>query len=330
MFYFNFFILNLLVDNSYPMKRVNLRTRENELPSKRNGHSSFIYKGNIYTFGGQNDQVFNDFFRISLENFNVEPVPYGEQLIKRDGHFFFEYNDDFYIYGGFDGRKEYPSLFKNFEKLVIENEPTERCYFSAVIHKDTLYIYGGESPKGCLNDFHAFDLVKMKWNSLGEYKYRACHSACIVNNKMYMYGGYYQGNWLNTMEEYNISTGKWCTIEIHGELPRLGGYSCCSLNNQIYIFGGYDGSKLQNTLYMYDPMIFQFKSVMKNPNIPGRCDQTMMEYRDKIYVLGGDTTKYVELLEIDLKIHAPFKISEFPTDCIINFKVHKRKRDDIQ
>lgn len=311
------------------MKKINLKTKENELPLKRNGHASFVYKGCIYIFGGQSDVVFSDFLKISLETFEIEKVEYSKPELKRDGHCFFEYKDEFYLYGGFDGKSEYPFVYKNFEKLNLENEPTARCYFSSVVHQDSLYIYGGESPRGCLRDLHKLDLKERKWTNLGDYKFRACHSACVVNNKMYVYGGYYHGNWLHTIEEFDFHSKKWSTIDIK-ETPRLGGYSMVSYNNKVYIYGGYNGDKLQNSLYSFDPFINQFTKVKfeHNSEYPGRCDQTMVEYRNKFYILGGDNSKYLELLELDLKINNPFPISPFLTDCIIFTKSNKRKRGE--
>lgn len=319
------------------MQKISLRAKNNEHPSNRLGAASFVYKGYIYCFGGQNskiDKTYGDLWKISLETFEVEKINYGTVKLKRDGHCFYEYNGDFYLFGGYDGEIENSDMYKNFQKLELEVVPSPRCYFASVLYNDSIYVYGGESDNGVLNDLWKFDLKKKEWLNLGQYNHRACHSACVVNDKMYVYGGFYDKLWFNTVDEYNFKTGKWKPFLRNPKLPILGGYSMISFNHKIFIFEGYNGNNLTGNLLCICPFTQNFRGgKIKDYGLKGGCDKSIVEYRRKFYIIGGETDQTLELYEFDSKNQPPLKISSNYFDCIIftendEFKNGKRKREE--
>lgn len=87
--------------------------------------------------------------------------------------------------------------------LLIDTSPSPRDSHVAVVHSDTMYIYGG-SAGAPLSDYHMLNLEAKSWTSIdqdnrehgvsAEPGFRFCHTGVVYRDAMYVFGGAYGNN----------------------------------------------------------------------------------------------------------------------------------------
>lgn len=114
---------------------------KNLAPEKRYIHSSFVYKTNLFIFGGMSEsRPLKDFWR-----FNFETLMWNEILISdylhNVNHLQFLFQDTLYFVSG-TKLISYHIGLSEFKEEIVDDLPLIHNS-SSVFHKGSLYIYGG-------------------------------------------------------------------------------------------------------------------------------------------------------------------------------------------
>lgn len=153
-----------------------IKTSEDHAPEKRFVHTSFLWDGKMYIYGGfDTQQHFGDMFYYDLNLLHWNKI-------------------------------EYKSI----------DIPSSRRSTSSIVHHDTAYIFGGFDGVNFLNDLWSFDLHNDKWKKIelqSNVMERRFHSCALIEdyNQFYVFGGFnysVQGHILGDMIQFNINTSK--------------------------------------------------------------------------------------------------------------------------
>jgi hypothetical protein len=123
-------------------------------PCQRSLHSSALMKDNIYIFGGYDGTSrVNDFYSFDCNSRSWSIVIHlsGQPPSPRDRHISVVHEDTFYVFGGFDGRSRvndlhgYDTACRMWRPIiaVAGNPPSARHSHAAVVHHDSMYVFGG-------------------------------------------------------------------------------------------------------------------------------------------------------------------------------------------
>ena len=134
-----------------------------------------------------------------------------------------------YVFGGHDGTRHLNDVhvfdFNLSVWSVLSCEgiaPTARDSHVAVIHKESMYVFGGSTGTS-MNDFHELRLDTCKWSAVnvtqavrknssasaaGEREFtpghRFCHAGCVDKESMFVFGGYDGTHRLNDFWEFKF------------------------------------------------------------------------------------------------------------------------------
>lgn len=189
--------------------------------------------------------------------------------------------------------------------------PSPRYSHSAVVHQNSMIIFGGFSNLMNKNDVfqYRFDLEQWTpWLHIqGELpNARAAHSAFIYDNKMWIFAGYDGKNKLNDMWNLSLEPNqqKWVKVPQNGDQPPGCFNSACDIvDDHLYGFSGQAGANITNHLVSFNLRTFTWSRVMpdlinNNYRAPRRrYGHTMVCHEKKLFVFGGQTN---DLLPNDL------------------------------
>ena len=174
-----------------------------------------------------------------------------------------------YIFAGYDG------LYKNdLYKFSLdesawssirdsnpsaENWPKPRYRTSLIVHKDTVYMFGGHDGTKQLNDFYSFDPMLEAWSQININDYfpspRDSHVAISYSNSLFLFGGSTGAavtSSQNDLYEFNFDEKKWYQMECSGNIaPSRFCHVGVLYSSNFYIFGGYDGVNRLNDFYYH-------------------------------------------------------------------------------
>ena len=152
----------------------------------------------------------------------------GDLPPSRDDHTAVFYENSMLIFGGFIQNGErtnsiYRYFFKDnkWEKVQVLGsvQPVTRAGHSAVIHGDTMVVFGGrDSESNKLNDLWVFNLASYVWEKqeCPEWELpmgRSGHSACLYKDMMLVFGGIYEvTKELNDLYIYDFRNKRWITF----------------------------------------------------------------------------------------------------------------------
>eukprot|EP01080_Neovahlkampfia_damariscottae_P009396 gene9396-1607_t len=151
------------------------------VPCERQCHSSIVFQGDMYIFGGyagNSDVVLNDMYKLNLDNMVWSKIEYF-------GHFI----------------------------------PSPRYFHVATLYSGKMYIHGGREKNNHLNDFYSFDFEKKRWNPIITTitpSKRAAHSGFVYNDSLFIFGGYGSGYCKDLFFNYDFETNRWKEIELKG------------------------------------------------------------------------------------------------------------------
>lgn len=196
-------------------------------------------------------------------------------------------------------------------KPLINNDigPTiaGRFSHSAVIHENSMYVFGGgSSTNTTFNDLWRFDLSKREWIrplSMGTYPSpKACASMVCHNNSLILFGGwrhpssyppYQPWRLFDELHVYSIGDNKWTSITRYDGPPPMTGHSASIHDNSMIVFGGYtstDGmASSTNDVWSLDLNTFTWtKKETTNPKPAPRYGQFQMILDNaRCLVMGG-------------------------------------------
>lgn len=276
-------------------------------PSKRDGHSAVVYNHAMIIFGGSEEipPVKKHFSVVSdgddLYREQCTPTMYafhfrdhtwemmktekkGEPISRRE-HSANMYLDNMIVFGGLVGEQlnDTNELYQfNFStnswlKLGVDEKgeiPEPRRAHTAVVHNDSLFIFGGSGQNFKLfRDVYEFNFKNRLWTKIkttGEVQYdRIYHTAVSIGDSMVIFGGMYAQS---DVYKFNYVTRQWTKIfdaaslekeaqeqkvQIKTEYPPVGRYGHCAIaiGTSMYVISGTDMTrKIYDDVYRFNFM----------------------------------------------------------------------------
>lgn len=267
-----------------------------EAPLIGSGHACAVRKDSLYVFGERNLPV----------------VPARSSSVIRPSNSFYEFNF---------ARKEWSTVSGN------GLAPSQRKSHSAVVYKDSFYVFGGYDGDRRLNDFFSYNFLTQTWtnvfvNAGQQPTPRYGHAALVYDNAMYIFGGsdsHYDresmssrssseygrldsGRHVNDMHSFNLETNSWSLIRTSGEVPYpREGASMIVYKQSCLLFGGYD----HDLGYLNDVHVFNFEthvwsSLETKGTAPTGCHHPLVSlHNDSLIVFGGKTDPNLYMLDLE-------------------------------
>eukprot|EP00756_Hemistasia_phaeocysticola_P006388 Hpha_TRINITY_DN13804_c0_g1::TRINITY_DN13804_c0_g1_i1::g.69708::m.69708 len=199
---------------------------EGQPPATRYCHTAVEYEGRMLVFGGKcggrnSNKRLADMFEFNFKDKSWNVVESrGDAPTSRSAHTSVIYGNKMLMFGGRDGEGrccedfyEYHLESKVWRKLDQCHQPLlMRARHSAVVHNDSLIIFGGWSGKKKLNDLCMYNLDTNRIRQVHDNDEndtqlpcrRECHSAVVVENTMVLFGGRFRGVFMNDSFEYPL------------------------------------------------------------------------------------------------------------------------------
>lgn len=131
--------------------------------------------------------------------------------------------------------------------------PIPRFGHTAVVYKNSLYIFGGWNGYETLEDLYQYSFISNFWYLEKVFhgvkpppRYR--HASTIIGDSMFIFGGINtRQNKFNDLYEYSFPKREWRLIETNGYQPSPRTFhSLVSSGNQILLIGGSSTDKLND------------------------------------------------------------------------------------
>jgi len=148
--------------------------------------------------------------------------------------------------------------------LNIKNagpEPRKGLGFTAI--GQNLYLFGGWSSRGIVNDLWMFDTVNFSWDDLSlDYagsapKSRYFHGFAAAQDMLFLFGGKTETELLGDIHCWNPSDRSWddLTGKTVGDSPQPRAYAAwAAQGSELFLFGGWGVAGFLNDLYSFLPM----------------------------------------------------------------------------
>jgi hypothetical protein len=251
----------------------------------RYSHSSVLYNGKIYSWGGVNGIVnlnTMDIYDISSDTWSLGAT--GGTA--RQGHSSILYNGKIYSWGGWNsGYLNTMDIYDIASNTwsVGTSGGNNRYEHSSVLYNGKIYSWGGYNGLGYLNTIDIYDIGTTTWSTgtaggTGRYE----HSSVLYNGKIYSWGGV-NGSYLNTVDIYDIASNTWSIGTSGGSAEE--GHSSVLYNGKIYSWGGFTGSGYSSTVDIYD--IASNTWSVGTSGGTAKYRHTSVTYNGKIYSWGG-------------------------------------------
>ena len=267
-----------LTQNVLVWKKINIA--EEDKPTKRRQHTITLHDSKLFLFGGQNDldgnnEKLNDLWYMDL---NAESDKYHQW-----------------------------EKLKNNDVNAANN--VQKYAHSAVVHNNTLYIYGGKDA----NNTTLSDLCTLNIQTINDARNNpwaktnltnaamAHHSADISGNNMYLFDN-------NKLYTVDLTTSTF-TNDIHNDIPSRQNHATTLVNNKLIIFGGEDPNNTPTILNdiwsinLAQPGGSEIKIDDTNKNNVAKRrsgHSVVVGENDIMYVIGGDMSNNADMWSINV------------------------------
>eukprot|EP00644_Phytophthora_capsici_P006191 jgi/Phyca11/117000/e_gw1.32.190.1 len=244
-----------------------------EAPLIGSGHACAVRKDSLYVFGGERST--------------------RSSSVIRPSNSFYEFNF---------ARKEWSTVSGN------GLAPSQRKSHSAVVYKDSFYVFGGYDGDRRLNDFFSYNFLTQTWtnvfvNAGQQPTPRYGHAALVYGTRSSSeYGRLDSGRHVNDMHSFNLETNSWSLIRTSGEVPYpREGASMIVYKQSCLLFGGYD----HDLGYLNDVHVFNFEthvwsSLETKGTAPTGCHHPLVSlHNDSLIVFGGKTDPNLYMLDLE-------------------------------
>ncbi|KIJ41980.1 hypothetical protein M422DRAFT_60410 [Sphaerobolus stellatus SS14] len=189
-----------------------------KVPIPRRAHTTWLYKGKIYMFGGGNgEKALNDVWTLDVT------VPYEEM---------------------------------RWEEVKVEGDkPGPRGYHTANLVRDVVVIIGGSDGSYMFDDVWVLNLNYMRWQQikLETNKRRLGHTSTQVGSYLFVIGGHDGTQYSRDLQLFNLVTFQWEPRETKGRQPQGRGYHRAVLHDsRVFVFGGFDGMRVFEDVHVLD------------------------------------------------------------------------------
>ncbi|KAK4875540.1 hypothetical protein RN001_011962 [Aquatica leii] len=205
-------------------------------------HTAVVYKDNIYVFGGEvgfSAGSETPLWVYGIKNNSWKKIRTLKGAVTpkgRRGHTALVHRGTMLIYGGYqDLRGSCSELWVyHFEtgswhlisattKSNPDLCPPPRHKHSAILHEDSMWIYGGMTDLQERSDFWKWDIVSSTWTNFKMKQNPGAlhsHAACHLPSSMIIFGGERDGHPTNDLWRFSFTTEMWDKINVHGIKPQ--------------------------------------------------------------------------------------------------------------
>jgi hypothetical protein len=272
-----------------------------------------IAEGIFILFGGGNrEETFKDswLLRINDQQYSWEDVNMSKYIDPRFGSAGCIANNYILIHGGqnYLESKFYGDLIQILLKekrleivknhtiypINIETTPCERNSHSMTVKDNLIYLYGGGTSSGLLNDLWSFNTEVKTWNKHNlngsDIKPREMHGMVYYNKYLYIFGGRLYEEIDNKV--YRIDTNTY-DCQVVTNLPsNMCSFSYSLFKNYIILYGGTDGNVFLKDIVIYNISNDKWarsKYYPKNDisELGGKISSMMSHDEDNLIIFGG-------------------------------------------
>lgn len=193
---------------------------------------------------------------------------------------------------------------RTWNRYDSPNRPPPRSSHAAAVHKNFMYVFGGEFSNPSLSQYRHYrdlwrlDTTDMSWERIdirGGPSARSGHRMCIVGGKLFVFGGFhdngFENKYLNDLCYIDLTLDelKWNKVEVTAvdvvPSPRSG-FQWVVHGNEAWLYGGYCRESVANAK----------SSSHKGKKKGGSAVEEAMVARGVVlsdcYKLSADTTKW--------------------------------------
>jgi len=287
-------------------------SRVNEPPSPKVCHSSVVFKGRLYVYGGhvpdaQNyiRDVKNDFYRYDFVTHRWESVPSKSEwtLPLKTEHSAVLYKTSMFIFGGYSGGLgyrdsnlyEYNLLTKHWSKIEPQGEiPRDRSAHTAVVYRDHMYILGGWDGMDSNKDLYKYSFETREWSRVLQSgnvppNIRS-HAAVVYKDQMIVCGGYGNEGHPESVYIFYFEKGEWVEIDgKEGFRPRgRSRFKAVVFNDSLWCYGGWDRKAYFHDLWRFDLITHKWHKIETYTNKLSNLGQhSMVIHNGIMYIYGG-------------------------------------------
>uniref|UniRef100_A0A7S1KTP2 Tyrosine-protein kinase ephrin type A/B receptor-like domain-containing protein n=1 Tax=Percolomonas cosmopolitus TaxID=63605 RepID=A0A7S1KTP2_9EUKA len=281
-------------------------------------HVEWIFFGDkIMFFGGWGEHyVLNDFVRFSMEEEKVELVhEYQETPPNVHSHTEAIVGNSVYIYGGttLDGDVHHSNdmyklsldSFKWQQVFARGRQPLPTGGHVSVVIGDLIFVHGGLSATGYLNDLWQYSTKRNLWTQI-EFDFsqsvptaRAYHTGQVIENaatgrrSIFLMGGAIKHALLHDLWEFNLDLHQFTEVfakSTPGVKPPAAVVHMQSavINSHILVFGGEDRSVAPlKSVFAFSPESYEWSIFAHVPDELQTSRSRIAASNDALYIYGG-------------------------------------------
>jgi hypothetical protein len=235
-------------------------------PAARMTDASVTYMGKLYMLGGYGTTEddgkvwYYDFARSRWGS----TTPWGsKRLPSRQHQSLSLHGDTIYAFGGRKGAEVFNDVYSYnvgdnawSEVPATGAAPEARWGHSAVVYKNTLFVFGGFTASGAASaETWGFDLVRQVWMDLTPVTSPAArfsHTAALIEDSLFLYGGSTGTDKLEDSWRYDFDYNLWTRVVPESMAGAGSARSDIALgvyNNTMFMFGGAGTKSTYNDLW---------------------------------------------------------------------------------
>ncbi len=260
----------------------------------RDGPTSVLYNGKIYSWGGTNGSNLNtvDIYDIASNSWSTGTAGGTARFY----HTSVLYNGKIYSWGGTNGGNlssvDIYDIAGNSWSTGTAGG-TARYGHTSVLYNGKIYSWGGYNGS-YLNTVDIYDIAGNSWSTgTAGGTARYIHTSVLYNGKIYSWGGN-NGSNLNTVDIYDIASNSWSTGTAGGTARNT--HTSVLYYGKIYSWGGTNSIILLNTVDIYDIAGNSWSTGTAGGT--ARRSPISVLYNGKIYYWGGYTGSYPNTVDI--------------------------------
>jgi len=285
-------------------------------PGSRVFPSAVVHGECLYIFGGHDGSVYrNDLliFNLDTRTWLLDLEVTGEGPSPRDAHAAVVHTEWMTVFGGYDSKRYLNDFhrfhFETYAWSVVPAAaggappPSPRGGHTAVVHGDSMLVFGGCDGWNYFNDLYNFCFTAREWSPVrvtGTAPGARSAPATVVHDEqgaMYVFGGYDGARSLNDLFRFDLRTSEWSQIRVIGSPPSpRGGHTAVVHGNTMYAFGGKSGRSPFNDLCGFSFEKSTWQHVKVGATVPApRCAHVCVVHQRSLFVFGGyDGRRYFD------------------------------------
>ncbi len=273
--------------------------------------SAVVISNKMYVFGGYaNSGVSNDLWvfdpSAGANGSWTQLSPSGTAPSTRYSATAVSISNKMYLFGGYSGGLKNdtwvfdPSSGANGSWSQLSpsgTPPTARNSVASAVVSSKMYIFGGNTSGGDVNDLWSFDPsngANGAWTQLSPSGTtpgaRAFATASVISSELYLFAGLnLNGSYASDTWALNTTSNSWTQLTPTGEGPAQRYLtSTAVISNKMYMFGGYGYTGLIGDLWSYDPSVKLWTQLSPSGTAPpAMYAHGALVISSKMYIIEG-------------------------------------------